>query len=450
MSQRILTTGSTPSSNFPFVSYGGLGRVLEQHNNDLVESPPGNIVFMNTNTPSTTIICGVQGSGKSHSVGVIVENSLISMRELGSLPEPLSVTVFHLSAAQGGMHLPCESAFIQKSALGVTDLEVPVYVLVSPSNLVNMRESYAKTGATVRPFYLSTKDLNCSRMLSLMHVEEGDKIPLYMEVVQQILRSMGSDAFDYRVFKREIDAKKMKEFSQQQRMPLDLRFQLLEAMLLECQKVKAKTTDSVKEYFKPGRVTIIDLTDPFINASAAAALFDIALSLYLEAKIATGKLLVLDEAHKVNIIDTGFLLTFQYLTNKVSDPFVNSMFSVIRQQRHLGIRTIVSTQEPTVVPEDMIGLCSTVICHRFSSPLWWKHLKRLVPLDDESSKVDWFDRISRLKTGECIVFCPLALTAIETGHGSSGPTNLGRGCMLVKVRRKVTETSGQSVLSVRV
>ena len=57
-----------------------------------------------------------------------------------------------------------------------------------------------------------------------------------------------------------------------------------------------------KEYFSAGTGTIIDLTDPFINTSAASALFDIALSLYLESDISTGKLLVLDEAHKVNIM----------------------------------------------------------------------------------------------------------------------------------------------------
>jgi hypothetical protein len=60
-----------------------------------------------------------------------------------------------------------------------------------------------------------------------------------------------------------------------------------------------KQSLSVKDQFKAGRVTIIDLTDPFISASAASALFDIALSLYLEVNIPNGKLLVLDEAHKV-------------------------------------------------------------------------------------------------------------------------------------------------------
>lgn len=255
---------------------------------------------MNTNTPSTTMICGVQGSGKSHTVSVMIENSLISSPSLGKLPQPLSVVVFHLGATQGGMQLPCESAFLRRSNEGDNCYNVPIKVLVSPSNLKSMRQVYARTDAEVIPFYLSTKDLNCNRMFSLMHVTEDGKVPLYMQVIQQLLRSMGNDTFNYETFKQTITKKQGSGFSRQQQAPLNLRIQLLEAMLMECQGNKTrKFSGSVKEHFAPGVLTIIDLTDPFINASSACALFDIALSLYLETEISTGKLLVLDEAHKV-------------------------------------------------------------------------------------------------------------------------------------------------------
>lgn len=245
------------------------------------------------------MICGVQGAGKSHSVSVIIENSIIPSPELGiNLPHPLSVVVFHLGAAQGGMHLPCESAFLRKANAGDGKYNIPIKVLVSPSNLKAMRKVYADTGATVIPFYLSTKDLNCTRMFSLMHVSEDGKVPLYIQVVQQILRDMGNDEFNYKHFKQALNDKGS-EFSPQQAAPLNLRIQLLESILLECQKGKVGASGSIKQHFKQGVVTIVDLTDPFLNAASASALFDIALSLYLETEIPTGKLLVLDEAHKV-------------------------------------------------------------------------------------------------------------------------------------------------------
>jgi len=256
---------------------------------------------MNTNTPSSTIICGVQGSGKSHSVSVIIENSLISLSELGTLPRALSAVVFHLGAAQGGMHLPCESAFLgNPTSRNADNFPIPVKVLVSPSNLLNMEKSYKDTGAEIIPLYLSTNDLNCTRMMSLMHISESEGIPLYMQVVQQILRSMGNKPFDYNLFKKSLKEKQDTEFTKGQNMPLELRLELLEAMLLECQpKKKVRGLISLKKHFSPQTVTIVDLTDPFINASSASALFDIALSLYLETEIPSGKLLILDEAHKV-------------------------------------------------------------------------------------------------------------------------------------------------------
>jgi hypothetical protein len=95
----------------------------------------------------------------------------------------------------------------------------------------------------------------------------------------------------------------------------------------------------------------------------------------------------------------------------------------------------------------MIGLCSTIICHRFSSPLWWKHLKGLIALDDKDSTVDWFDKISKLRAGEGVVFCPLALGVCFLEGESKEIQRFGRGCLIVKVRRKMTATTGKSVLS---
>jgi hypothetical protein len=131
-----------------------------------------------------------------------------------------------------------------------------------------------------------------------MHVTEDGKVPLYIQVVQQILRSIGNDKFNYKDFKVKL-TQKGSEFTPQQKTPLNLRIQLLESILLECQSKRSGTSESIKQHFRQGVVTIVDLTDPLLNAASANALFDIVLSLYLETEISTGKLLVLDEAHKV-------------------------------------------------------------------------------------------------------------------------------------------------------
>lgn len=55
----------------------------------------------------------------------------------------------------------------------------------------------------------------------------------------------------------------------------------------------------VESRFMPGALTIIDLSDPFIDPAAACGLFEIITRLFVRADVGTGKVLVVDEAHKV-------------------------------------------------------------------------------------------------------------------------------------------------------
>ena len=51
--------------------------------------------------------------------------------------------------------------------------------------------------------------------------------------------------------------------------------------------------------FAPGSLTIVDLSCPFVDDSAACALFTICLELFLESRGDVGRVIALDEAHKV-------------------------------------------------------------------------------------------------------------------------------------------------------
>ena len=47
----------------------------------------------------------------------------------------------------------------------------------------------------------------------------------------------------------------------------------------------------------------------------------------------------------------------QYLAGSTgADLLTASLLSVVRQQRHLGVRTIISTQEPVVIPPALLDL----------------------------------------------------------------------------------------------
>lgn len=80
--------------------------------------------------------------------------------------------------------------------------------------------------------------------------------------------------------------------------PLNLRLQLLESFL---QKGKQSTGPGDIWEFKPGTLTIVDLNCPFVEEADACALFNICLSLFMERRSEGGRLVALDEAHKVSI-----------------------------------------------------------------------------------------------------------------------------------------------------
>jgi len=60
------------------------------------------------------------------------------------------------------------------------------------------------------------------------------------------------------------------------------------------------TAPHVKPRFIPGQLTIVDLSDPFIDPKSACGLFEIVTRIFTRADLGkAGKVLLVDEAHKV-------------------------------------------------------------------------------------------------------------------------------------------------------
>jgi hypothetical protein len=175
-----------------------------------------------------------------------------------------------------------------------------VNVLVSPSNYLSMKELYTQIpGVNVEPFMLRPNDLNIGTMLTLMSVNQTQAAPLYMGTVTKILRNMASkttDGFNYPEFRRQLDDA---GFDRKQEEFLNQRLDLLESFL----DLEGSTMNPT---FAAGEITIIDLSCPFMDDSTACVLFKVAMTLYLQSDPAVGKVIVLDEAHKVCITSRTF------------------------------------------------------------------------------------------------------------------------------------------------
>ena len=126
-----------------------------------------------------------------------------------------------------------------------------------------------------------------------------------------------------------------------------------------------------------------------------------------------------------------------------SSGLTESLLSVIRLQRHLAARVIISTQEPTISLK-LLDLSSMTIVHKFTSPAWLlalrSHLAGASPFEDDPQGRDIkeiFKKIVKLEAGEALLFSPstvLSLTEGEAGGAVAFQTeNLGIGYLKMRM-----------------
>ncbi|KAI9892131.1 MAG: hypothetical protein M1814_001837 [Vezdaea aestivalis] len=404
--------------------FGILGGAYDAESPKSSSSP----IFSNTNIPFSTFVCGLQGSGKSHTVSCLLENYMVTNAPLGPLQNPLSALVLQFGQPSSSSNpRPCELAYLTTANDDFPNTVRPsMNVLVSPSNFINLTALYSTFPNTrVWPLKFKSRDLDIGSIMSLMAVDQGSSPPLYMGGITKILREMAaagfSEGFNYVDFKRRIARL---DLTLAQKIPLQQRLDLLESYL--------DLSNSTTGYeFGRGGLTIVDLTCPFLQGSMACILFGIAIGRFLSADQNPGKVIVVDEAHK-------------YMTDTpASKRLTETLLTIIREQRHFGARVVISTQEPTISPR-LLDLCAVTIIHRFSSPDWFATLKRHLPAGQAGSEDEkrLFGRILGLGVGQALIFAPSAVIGIREGI-----ERLGLTFWEVKIRKRLTKDGGMSVVS---
>ncbi|KAJ7255136.1 hypothetical protein B0H12DRAFT_1233206 [Mycena haematopus] len=346
-------------------------------------------VYVNTNAPR--FVAFRCGPGKSHTVSCILESALIPDSRIGKLPEPLSALVFHFNERDAGR--PSEAAFLSSPASHLKDISsLPqVTVLCSPTNIKRRQRAYASlVNFRVQPLYFSEMDLWADDILALMGC---DNLEAFIRLGAPRLQS----------------------------------------------------------YFNAGGLVLVDLTDPFLDGFTAAVLFDIVLETFTQWKTASGKLVSASEAPYMYIqtFSNKRSLRSQYWTSRTStSSTANQPADAVRQPHNpspapSGYSMIIATQEPTVIPPTILGLASTIICHRFSSPAWCTHLARHVSAGGESG--GWVQQVMSLPTGHALVFSPTAVISAEILEGLLRPRlTLDGGASLLAVGRRLPAPTGSS------
>lgn len=263
------------------LSSGGGDQVFSQYGllaGDAGDNTSDELFYYNVAAPSSIFICGSQGSGKSHTLSCLLENSLFPS-VANELPRPLTGIVFHydtfINDSKGS---PCEAAYLS------TNPAVRVRVLCAPTNVATIRRTYAGLpNVAIEPLSIREQDLTTKRMMDLMAVKKGETMPLYMHVVNRILRDLRlrqqqtGGSFDYRAFKQLLARE---DLTDSQWVPLSQRLETLESFMAPSQQETAtsmkKNKASGAAVAKPagndwspqaGQLTILDLSCPCVGLS---------------------------------------------------------------------------------------------------------------------------------------------------------------------------------------
>jgi len=354
-------------------------------------------VYLNTQEPFALVAVGVQGAGKSHSINAVIENCMLNAPPYIAAPGSTCALVFHFDPSPANV---CETLALTMRRPNVPD-SVPTVehltVLVSPS-FYSQRKSFYKDSPKIKvqPLLFSWKDLDASQLRTLMRIDAGDDMPLYMSSILDLLRKYqkAGKLPSYKEFKAEVENQ---GFNTMQTGPLQQRLCMLESFIADSDenlKVFKSTfaethPRDISHLFADSnhnQMIVVDLTDPLLTGSEANAIFQVVLSKFLSTpRKISNKMVVFDEAHK-------------YLQEK-TDPLSQTLVSTVRQMRHLGVRIVVSTQSPHTLPPELLELVTVTLLHRFQSRDWFHFLKTKLALDEGD-----FDDIVHLGTGQALAF----------------------------------------------
>jgi hypothetical protein len=389
----------------------------------------GERVFLNVHEPFCAVMLGVQGAGKSHTLACLLEACLLPLRSDGLLPlrAPMMALVLHFDQSMGSM---CEATGIieRNPVLAAAAPPTPALaredmtVLVSPS-FYRQRKAFYGGYCQVRPLLLSWASLTADSIKRIMRIAEDDN-QLYVATLLSVLRdSQRSGALpNFAAFLAQV---RDKCGVKGQSAPLDQRLALLEDVVRESAKNAALAAEwpsggEVRSTCAPGKLVIVDLTNPLLSASEANGIFQVLVEQFRALPTRCGKVLALDEAHK-----------FMDGSSEADDGLSKAIVNCARLMRHDGVRLLVSTQSPLALAPELLELTSLAVLHRFHSADWLAFLSKKLPLPAGA-----FERVRALQPGTGLVYASRA--------------SLGAGCapdsalFKVRVRQRLSADRGST------
>ncbi len=374
----------------------------------------GRKIALDLNQTHTISLFGVQGGGKSYTLGAVAEMASLSIPGINKLPEPLATVIFHYSptmdykpeftsmVAQNTIE---EQIAALRNTYGAEPKALKDVILLVPFD--KLEERIAEySDIQVLPLQFSSSELKASHWKFLMGAVGNQAT--YIRQIMRIMKTM-RDNITLDGLRQGINASTIPDhLKDMARMRLDLASEYINDEV------------SLTDVVRPGRLIIVDLRDEFIEKDEALGLFVVLLQLFADARIdgrIFNKLVVFDEAHK-------------YIE---SPDLVAGLIEVVREMRHKGVSIMVASQDPPSVPVSLIELSSQIILHKFNSPAWLKHIQKA-----NSSLVNITpERMAQLKAGEAFVW-----------SSKASDESFSKGAIKIQCRPRVTLHGGATRLAV--
>jgi len=374
----------------------------------------GRKIALDLNHTHTISLFGVQGGGKSYTLGTVIEMASMVVENLNVLPSPLATVIFHYSPTQD--YAPEFTSMIHPNTV---DEEIRILrdrykanpqalndiIILTPADKIDERKA-EYPDLDVRPIAFCASELKAAHWKFLMGAIGSQS--MYLRQINLIMRGLRNnltlDAIRNGIENSGL-SDHLKELAQ-------TRLQFASEYIDDSQRLQ--------DLIRPGRLIIVDLRDEYIEKDEALGLFVVMLQIFSEATFngtAFNKLVVFDEAHK-------------YIEN---DDLVSGLVEVVREMRHKGTSIMVASQDPPSVPVSLIELSSQIIMHKFNSPAWLKHIQKANAALRELTS----GKMSHLGTGEAYVW-----------SSKASDDSFTRSAVKIKCRPRITQHGGSTKTAV--
>lgn len=310
---------------------------------------------------NTISLFGVQGGGKSYTIGTISEMVLKQFSNINQLPSPLAGVIFHYSESMDyepeftSMILPNdkENELAKlKARYGAEPDNIEDVIILTPKDKIEERKTEYPS-IKVLPIAFNSQELNVQDWMFILGAIGNDST--YIRQLKAIMKEHRSN-ITIEALAESVEASELLSNSQK----------ALARQKLSFAREYVDDGFMMRDVLKPGRLIVVDLRDEFIVKDEALGLFVIMLNIFSAVKNVNGlhfnKFIVFDEAHK-------------YMDNK---DLTGNIVTAIREMRHKGVSIMIASQDPPSLPNEIIELSSVVLLHKFNSPQWLKHIQKSI------------------------------------------------------------------------